>query len=453
MLVLEIWVMIWLSPSKLFDIKKHMKFNRKGQMVSTFEIVGIKLGDEDLFSLNEWNTSEEYISENDFDMIDMLSAALDQVTNQIEEKQREFISKSSKWTNKTKENIKVQTKKLEEQKARIQALLVAQYNRIDKRMNRDAKTVQLRDKISFVVGVGNACIAPALALRYPDVIPIFYSVQLVILLVLRYVIYRSKRWHYFIFDICYYVNAMTMLFLWVYPDSKVLFISSYVMTHGPVAWAIITWRNSLVFHSLDKVTSCFIHIFPPLVMYCIRWMPELQQIDKAAQSAAATACDHVTAMINLRNERYPALAEITKEGAMPTLKDVFIYSTVAYLIWQTLYYLFIMVGRRSKVESGLRLTSYSWLLDTTHTQKKSLIQKLAFSLGEEYKLEMFMLLQLVYNIITSIPTFLLFRYMWLNAAFLILMFAVSVWNGANYYIEVFSRRYITEIENIHNKNK
>ncbi|GAN06330.1 integral to membrane protein [Mucor ambiguus] len=395
---------------------------------------GIKnFGNEDMFSLDEWETSD-FISENDFDMIDMLSAALDQVTNQLEDKQREFITKSSEWTNKTRDSIKTQTKKLEDQRSRIQELLVRQYHKIDKRMNRDAKTVQLRDKVSFVVGVGNACVAPALALRYPSLIPSYYSSQLIVLLILRYVIYRSKRWHYFIFDICYFVNAMTMLFLWAYPTSKLLFVASFCMTNGPVAWAIITWRNSLVFHSLDKVTSVFIHIFPPLVMYCIRWMPELQR---------DIYCDNTPFVTSYRNQRFPALDDME----LPSFKDVMIYSTLAYGIWQSLYYLFIMVGRRDKVESGLRLTSYSWLLDDTHG-KKGFIQKMAFMFGPKWKSEMFMFLQLVYNIATSIPTFFLFKYFWLHTTFLIAMFAVSVWNGANYYIEVFSRRYISEIESI-----
>lgn len=34
----------------------------------------------------------------------------------------------------------------------------------------------------------------------------------------------------------------------------------FLFSSGPLASAIITWRNSLVFHSLDKVTSLFIHI-------------------------------------------------------------------------------------------------------------------------------------------------------------------------------------------------
>lgn len=390
-------------------------------------------GTEDLFEIDDWSTSD-FISENDFDMIDMLSAALDQVSNQLDEKQREFLAKSSEWTTKTKDSLKNQTKKLEDQRSRIQELLVKQYHKIDRRMNRDAKTVQLRDKVSFVVGVGNACVAPALALRYPNAIPAYYSVQLVILLILRYVIYRSKRWHYFIFDICYFVNCMTMLFLWGYSNSTILFIATYCMTNGPVAWAIITWRNSLVFHSLDKVTSVFIHIMPPLVTYCIRWMPELQK---------DVYCDNEAYLVKYRDGRFPALGDIDSV----TFQQVMLYSTTAYIIWQTLYYMFIMVGRRDKVESGLRLTSYSWLLDDTHG-KKGFIQNTAFMFGAKWKLEMFMLLQLVYNMVTSVPTFFLYKNFYLHTTFLIAMFAVSVWNGANYYIEVFSRRYISEIESI-----
>jgi hypothetical protein len=35
--------------------------------------------------------------------------------------------------------------------------------------------------------------------------------------------------------------------------------------------AIVVWQNSLVFHSLDKLTSIFIHVFPPLTLHLYRW--------------------------------------------------------------------------------------------------------------------------------------------------------------------------------------
>ncbi|KAI7871209.1 hypothetical protein BDF14DRAFT_1764356 [Spinellus fusiger] len=372
------------------------------------------------------------MSENDFDMIDILSATLDQITHQLEDKQREIRAMSTEWTVKTKTRLREQTQKLEDQRERIKKQLLQQYRKIDERMNRDASTVRLRDKISFVVGVSNTCVTPALALRKPLWLPLFYTLQVLTLIALRYIIYRSKRWHYFVFDLCYYVNAMVMLFLWAYPSSTALFITAFCLTNGPVAWAVITWRNSLVFHSLDKVTSVCIHMFPPLVTYVIRWMPTLLCDDN----------DPTRSIVERqRNAQFPALASLSRIE----FGQAMLYSNAAYILWQTLYFLFIMVGRREKVESGLRLTSYSWLLNDTHG-KKGFIQRTAFIFGEKYKLYMFMLLQLVYNIVTIVPTYYLYTHFWLHTAFLITMFASSVWNGANYYIEVFSRRYIIEIE-------
>ncbi|KAI9318570.1 hypothetical protein BX666DRAFT_2018613 [Dichotomocladium elegans] len=366
----------------------------------------------------------DFVSENDFDMIEMLSAALEQVTHQLNEKQREFRARSSEWTTKTKEKLKAQTTRLEERRTRLQERLLKQYVAINGRMNKDAKTVRLKDKISFVVGVGNACVSPALAARLPQWIPLYYTIQSAYLLSLRYLIYKVRKWHYFIFDLCYFVNAMTLLFIWVFPSSTSLFFAAYCLTNGPVAWAIITWRNSLVFHSLDKVTSVFIHIFPALVTYTIRYLPELE-------------CNSS----HFRDKRFPA---ITADTTM-SFRDTMLMSTIAYLIWQALYFVFIMVRRREKVESGLRMTSYSWLLDDSHG-RKGLIQKAAFIFGAKYKLYMFMLLQLAYNILTTIPTYFLFKHFWLHTLFLMGMFTASIFNGASFYIEVFSRKYALEVE-------
>lgn len=48
-----------------------------------------------------------------------------------------------------------------------------------------------------------------------------------------------------------------------------------MVTHNPestgsLATAVITWRNSLVFHDHDKMVSLFIHMYPPLVLTVLR---------------------------------------------------------------------------------------------------------------------------------------------------------------------------------------
>ena len=40
---------------------------------------------------------------------------------------------------------------------------------------------------------------------------------------------------------------------------------------GPLAWSVMTFRNSLVFHASDKVTSVIVHLLPSWVCWSIRW--------------------------------------------------------------------------------------------------------------------------------------------------------------------------------------
>ena len=99
---------------------------------------------------------------------------------------------------------------------------------------------------------------------------IAYSLQALYLLPIRAYRYKKRAWHYFLFDLCYYTNILNFLFLWVFPSSAPLWVACYCLSHGSLASAVITWRNSLVFHDSDKVTSLFVHIYPPFTFTVIR---------------------------------------------------------------------------------------------------------------------------------------------------------------------------------------
>lgn len=71
---------------------------------------------------------------------------------------------------------------------------------------------------------------------------------------LRWYTYQKRGYHYFLADLCYFVNGLVMMSIWMFPQSKRLFISTYCLAFGNNAVAIAMWRNSMVFHSLDKVT-------------------------------------------------------------------------------------------------------------------------------------------------------------------------------------------------------
>ena len=40
---------------------------------------------------------------------------------------------------------------------------------------------------------------------------------------------------------------------------------------GPLCWSVFIFRNSIVLHDIDQLTSTFIHLSPPLLFWCWRW--------------------------------------------------------------------------------------------------------------------------------------------------------------------------------------
>ncbi|KAG0336658.1 hypothetical protein BG004_007951 [Podila humilis] len=287
-----------------------------------------------------------------------------------------------------------------------------------KKNMKKASVVRFMDKVAFTLGMFECVCTPWLVSQYPEWIPFVHTVQVVTLIAVRYFIYKRKTWHFFLLDMCYYVNVAVILYLYVFPQSQTLFGAVWLLCHGPLAFAIITWRNSLVLHSLDKVTSVYIHMSPPITLYTVRWLyPD---------------SDHA---------RYPAL------NNMDTLPTV--YSLTAaiglYLVWQIAYYLLVVVRWREKVESGKRVTSYTWLLSDP---KGGVIAKTAHTFGEKYSIPTFMGLQLIYTFVTCLFALLIYRNFKLNTVFLVGLFLVSVWNGACYYMEVFSKQYEKQLSKL-----
>ena len=84
--------------------------------------------------------------------------------------------------------------------------------------------------------------------------------------------------HFFMVDFCYFLNLSTWLQTMACPNDKytehceIWFKSNFVMSMGPISFAIVAWQNSLVFHSIDKVTSFALHILPGICYFRIYLM-------------------------------------------------------------------------------------------------------------------------------------------------------------------------------------
>jgi hypothetical protein len=116
---------------------------------------------------------------------------------------------------------------------------------------------------------------------------------------------------------------------------------------------------------------------------------------------------------DLQRKSYPAIAKV---GDTLPMGKTLLYTVIFYVLWQILYYVFIVHGRREKVASGLRVTSYTWLL----TNKKGFVARLAEKVGfggpdaglNRYKVSFYFFLQFAFMFISILPVPLLhYRYM------------------------------------------
>ncbi|XP_070539748.1 uncharacterized protein [Ptychodera flava] len=132
------------------------------------------------------------------------------------------------------------------------------------------------EKIVFVLAVANLFVWAFGLCVVPWILPYYYTICAPILLALRIRWYLGPvKWHLFMLDFCYIANITCMVYLWAFPNNEHLFHMVFAMGNGPLLWAVALYRNSLVLHSLDKMTSIFIYLLPAYVTFGVRWYPEL----------------------------------------------------------------------------------------------------------------------------------------------------------------------------------
>ncbi|KAH7032868.1 uncharacterized protein B0I36DRAFT_101573 [Microdochium trichocladiopsis] len=358
--------------------------------------------------------------------LERLQRGLSAQTEKVRKSRAAFQIKSQEAKGRMVEEWRRRVPSAEEQLEKYRTRMKKSVDKLGKRWG-DTKTVTLREKVSFICGVMNVFISGYLIGAHSDWFHVWYTTQLIYFMPIRYYTYHSRGYHYFLADLCYFVNVLLFLSIWVFPSSKRLFLASYCLAHGNNAVAIIMWRNSLVFHDFDKVTSLFIHIMPCATLHCITHLYPL------AEQAA----------------RFPALFQIKtaspgSSAAYGNLVSMLAWSTIPYAVWQLSYYYFITVRRREKIAAG-RPTSFTWL---RRSYSKTWIGKLVLSLPEALQEAAFMLIQYAYAVLTMLPCPLWFYSRWMSGVFLMVVFTWSIYNGSTFYIDVFGKRFQKELESL-----
>ena len=178
-----------------------------------------------------------------------LAAQREKVKRQQEKLRTTGVSARDRVVEEWRRRIPTPDEQLEKYRKRMRISV----ERLGARWN-DALAVTQREKVSFIAGVLNIFISGYIVGGLPEYFYYWYTAQISYFMPIRYYTYHKRGYHYFLADLCYFTNALLILSLWAFPQSKRLFISTYCLANGNNAVAIAMWRNSMVFHSLDKTT-------------------------------------------------------------------------------------------------------------------------------------------------------------------------------------------------------
>jgi hypothetical protein len=290
------------------------------------------------------------------------------------------------------------------------------------------------DKIAFTLGIITLCITEGILLRVPHLMSVWYSTLICPLIALRYYFYRKLKWHYFLFDFCYFAQVVLLAYIYIFPENTTLFHIVFALSNGPLAVGAVMWRNSLVFHDLDKLTSVFIHMFPPLVTFCLRWFPDPDAPTTKALCLTSNSTDDVHSACSI------------------SIFNTFVASMILYVIWQVLYLLKTEVIDKKMIEKDKEImTSARWMSEVKpHPIWKFLKKK---GIHEKYANYTLVSIQFIYTMLTLLPVIPVFNSFTLHCIYLIWVSLTCVWNGAAFYFEVFTetyskrlKRYLKDVE-------
>ena len=313
-------------------------------------------------------------------------------------------------------------------------------------------SLKMIDKVGFTLGVLNIVACQYFLLTIPEYFPLWYSIIIPITMITRFMHFKSMHWQYFMIDFCYFTIFLSIInILLPYGrNNNQLFKICFIFATGILPIAIPVWRNSFVFHDFDRITSVYIHILPCMLYYTLRW---------------SNRAPFGTALFNTTIGNSGALGQYCLETLCTELTVMdYIYAILLYILWQIMYLVKTEILDKERFDSDPSLvTSLRWLSkDTKNPLARKILSVLRavgiFGVNEEYdstsmktKL-VFVGSQLLLTLVSIAPTPLSYYSQSWMLLYIGMIFTIAVYNGASYYIEVFSKRYhlhIQQLENMH----
>ena len=89
-------------------------------------------------------------------------------------------------------------------------------------------------------------------------------------------LYRVVRWWVdyclmYCFEFCYFGISTLVIFILFFPNNKELWLTTYIYASGVMGNSVIIFQNEAQFTNTDLITSAWLHTFPIITSWAIRW--------------------------------------------------------------------------------------------------------------------------------------------------------------------------------------
>jgi len=283
---------------------------------------------------------------------------------------------------------------------------------------RGAPFAKFLDKLSFIMGVvfliGNTFMLG----RHPNgLYYVWHCFVISFYMLCRLLYYKRLQWHYYLFDFCYWANVVIIYFIAVEPKNLDLFMCLFIWSSGPLACTIGALKNSMIFHKIDHLTSLCIHAIPLVTSFNLRWttLPYEQTLPP--------------------EERYFVSFDLDEMDDYDFVRRFFFYPFLLYVLWAVAYYLKIFVVSSRKIQER----NYECMF--VHVMRQNVFKKLLAPFGTKFAPCLFMVCHLLFYTISAALAYFCMKSFWFHASFVAFWVLVSVWNGANFYMEYFATKY------------
>ena len=137
----------------------------------------------------------------------------------------------------------------------------------------NASNVRFVDKMQFIIGVLGLQMSLFLLGYSPRYGLLIWNLVVFVPMMVHKVFYFTHmNKQLFFVDFCYFAQILMYAYLYIWPDSRQLYLALFSFSCGTMGHSITQFRNTYAFHDLDRLSSLLLHVVPLKTFWALRWL-------------------------------------------------------------------------------------------------------------------------------------------------------------------------------------